>query len=634
MLDYMRKNAGSWVIKLLLFGIIVVFAFWGVGSNSGRDANTVLTIGDVRVPYNEYRDMYNTLVETYREAYSNIDSATLEFLDIRGQAVEALMERYLLLEAARRLDVNVVNDEVAAQIALTSAFQENGVFSPQRYQLFLDINRLTPEAYEATLLKEIAIGKVVALIRSTAVITPQEVDDNLQILTRKAKARVLRFDPNDFVRKLSEPDKEELMDYFEDNIETYRIPERFRQDVAIIDPVQMEADTSVSVDEIEDWYEDRELEYTEPAAYDISHILFALPRDASAESISAVRVLAEDVAGKISDGDITFTNAVKKHSNDPASAGQGGKLGFVVESELDRSIRDAISNLETGEITEPIPTSNGFEVVRLDSFRESRLTPFDEVRDGIKAQLTKEKAFEAAYDLADDLLDEVFDTGNSLEQLAEARGLMTSTTPLFSRGSALEAMELPTELLEAAFDTEEEEVGDIYERGGRLYLFQTLERNSSYLPELDEVRDEVEGSFLVSKAMDLALAGARESLEALESGSTLESLAKEMRRQPIEPAPFTILESTITGVDDTQSVVNAAFSVVEPGGSAVASGSQAHYLIVLDGFVEADEEELAEKRSTVKEALQSQRELDLLDGYIQALKEEMADQIVVNERLL
>lgn len=634
MLDYMRKNAGSWVIKLLLFGIIVVFAFWGVGSNSGRDANTVLTIGDVRVPYNEYRDMYNTLVETYREAYNNLDSATLEFLDIRGQAVQALMERYLLLEAARRLDVNVVNDEVAAQIALTSAFQENGVFSPQRYQLFLDINRLTPEAYEATLLKEIAIGKVVALIRSTAVITPQEVDDNLQILTRKAKARVLRFDPNDFVRKLSEPDKEELMDYFEDNIETYRIPERFRQDVAIIDPVQMEADTSVSVDEIEDWYEDRELEYTEPAAYEISHILFALPRDASAESISAVRVLAEDVAGKISDGDITFTNAVKKHSNDPASAGQGGKLGFVVESELDRSIRDAISNLETGEITEPIPTSNGFEVVRLDSFRESRLTPFDEVRDGIKAQLTKEKAFEAAYDLADDLLDEVFDTGNSLEQLAEARGLMTSTTPLFSRGSALEAMELPTELLEAAFDTEEEEVGDIYERGGRLYLFQTLERNSSYLPELDEVRDEVEGSFLVSKAMDLALAGARDSLEALESGSTLESLAKEMRRQPIEPAPFTILESTITGVDDTQSVVNAAFSVVEPGGSAVASGFQAHYLVVLDGFVEADEEELAEKRSTVKEALQSQRELDLLDGYIQALKEEMADQIVVNEQLL
>jgi len=634
MLDYMRKNAGSWVIKVLLFGIIVVFAFWGVGSNSGRDANTVLTIGDVRVPYNEYRDIYNVLVETYREAYSNLDSATLEFLDIRGQAVEALKERYLLLEAARRLDVNVVSDEVAAQIALTSAFQENGVFSPQRYQLFLDINRLTPEAYESSLVQEISIGKVTALIRSTAVITPQEVDDNLQILTRQARARILRFDPNDFVRKLSEPDNEELMDYFEDNIETYRIPERFRQDVAIIDPVQMETGISVGVDEVEDWYEDRELEYTEPAAYEISHILFALPRDASAESISAVRVLAEDVAGKISNGEITFANAVKKYSNDPASTDQGGKLGFVLENEMDRSIRDAISNLETGEITEPVPTSNGFEVVRLDSFRDSRLTPFDEVRGGIKDQLTKEKAFEAAYDLADDLLDEILDTGNSLEQLAETRGLMTSTTTLYSRGSALEAMELPTELLEAAFDTEEKEVGDIYERGGKLYLFQTLERNSSYLPELDEVRDEVEGSFLVNKAMDLALAGARESLEALTAGSTLESLARKMRRQPIEPAPFTILESTITGVDDTQSVVNAAFSVVEPGGSAVASGSQAHYLVVLDGFVEADEEELAEKRSTVKEALQSQRELDLLDGYIQALKEEMADQIEVNEQLL
>ena len=301
---------------------------------------------------------------------------------------------------------------------------------------------------------------------------------------------------------------------------------------------------------------------------------------------------------------------------------------------MNRLIRDAVIGLEADEVSDPIPTSRGFEVVRLDSFRDSRLIPFDEVRNDIEKQLRREKAFEISYDLADDLLDEVLNSGTPLEELAEARGLMTITTPLFDRSSPLESMDLPAELLEAVFDTEEEEVGDIYELNGKLYLFQTLERNPSYLPELSEVRDNVAGSFLVSKAMELALAKAQELKDTLEGGRSLTSVAKEMRRQPIEPEPFTIMDSAITGVDDAKPVIHAAFAIQEPGGSAVASGNQAHYLVVLDGFVDPNEEELAENRPIVEEALRSQREQDLLDGYIQALKEEMADQIVVNEKLL
>jgi peptidyl-prolyl cis-trans isomerase D len=32
MLNVMRKNAQSWLIKLILGAIVVVFVFWGVGS--------------------------------------------------------------------------------------------------------------------------------------------------------------------------------------------------------------------------------------------------------------------------------------------------------------------------------------------------------------------------------------------------------------------------------------------------------------------------------------------------------------------------------------------------------------------------------------------------------------------------
>ena len=484
MLEYMRKNVGSWVIKFMLFGIAIVFAFWGVGSYSNRELNTIMTIDDVKVPYNEYRDIYNTLFESYREVYDNLDSATLEFLDIKTQAIDALTERYLLYEAAKRMNIEVSGSEVAASIAGVSTFQENGVFSPQRYQVFLDLNRLTPEGYEASVARDLTLSKVTELIKVSAVITPQEIQDNLQLLTRKAIAKVIQLGPNDFVRNVPAASEEELLDFFEDNLELYRVPEKFRQTIAVIDPALLNDQIDVTMEEMEEWYEDLESEYTLPAAYRLKHILFSLPAEASAQTISEIRLRAEDVVRMIRDGELSFDKAVAKYSDDKNSVDKQGDMGFLEEGELDRPIRNAAMDLEPDEISDPIPTANGFEIISVVDVREEQLVPFSLVRDDIKKEIEYEKVSELAYDQADDLLDEV---------LASTR------------------------TLEAVFDTEEEEVGDIYERDGKLYLFQTVERNDSYLPDIDEVREEVETGLLVKQAMDIALVKANELLSAYQS---------------------------------------------------------------------------------------------------------------------
>ena len=44
MLDFMRKHAGTWMIKALLFAIVVVFVFWGVGSWTSQQEGVVATV--------------------------------------------------------------------------------------------------------------------------------------------------------------------------------------------------------------------------------------------------------------------------------------------------------------------------------------------------------------------------------------------------------------------------------------------------------------------------------------------------------------------------------------------------------------------------------------------------------------
>ncbi len=631
MLAYMRKNVGSWVIKFMLFGIVIVFSFWGVGSYSTRDVNYVMTMDDVKVPYDEYRDIYNTLFESYRAVYTELDPATLDFLDIRTQAIDTLLERYLLYEAARRMDLEITGSEVGVQIASVTSFQENGLFSPQKYQLFLELNRLTPEAYETSVSRELILSKVIELIKVPAVITPQEVQDNLQLLTRKAVAKVIRLSPNDFVRDLPAASEDQLLDFFEDNIEFYRVPETFRQTVAVIDPSLLEDRAEVTIEEMEDLYDDRVKEYTEPAAYRLKHILFSLPQKSASETISKVRIKAEDVVRMIREGEISFEEAVREYSDDTNSVAKGGDLGFLEKSTLDLFIRITAQDLEPSEISDPVPTSKGFEIISVTETREERLVPFSQVREDLEKQVKRDLAIELAYDLADDLQDEILDSARPLEELAREKDLMAITTPLFSRGSPLETMDLPWNLLEAAFDTEEEEIGDVYERDGKLYLPQTTERNDSYLPELDQVRGEVEGGLLIKHAMEIAMEKAGEMLAAYEGGRSIDSLAASLKRKVVTTEPFTIMDTYLSAFDDAEQIIKTAFSLSKPGMAAVAGGEQAHYLVVLDSFVESNAEEMDGNRAMIEAALMFQREQDVLKGYIQALREEMGDRIVINE---
>lgn len=633
MLDYMRRNAGSWVIRFLLFGIVISFAFWGVGG-FGPDTSTVMTIDKVKVPYNEYNNIYNALYESYRQVYDQLDSATLAQLDIRGQALEALKERYLLLESAKRMNLSVTEEEVLSEITGNSLFFEAGVFSPRLYQAFLDLNRLSRESYEATLAKDALIRKVSDLIMLSAVVTPQEVQDNLDLISRRIAVDAVVLDPNRFLRDVPPPAEEDLLDFYEDNAEQYRVPERFTQAVVILDREDMTGRVDVTSEEIEDWYDDRELEYTEPASFKLRHILFALPEDASVDTITEIRGRAQQIAQDLQEEKTTFANAARQWSDDKETATSGGELEYVSEDDLDRDLLDAVLSLEDGEVSEPIPTQSGFELVSVMDQKAERRIPLDEVREIIEAQLREEKTLDTALDLADDLLDRVESDGITLQKAAQDSELAVVLTPPFSRGQLPGTVDLPTDLLASAFDLEENELGDIYEEGSRIYLSQVIKRTESYIPEFEDVRDPVAGGLLIKQALDKAYEKGEEIVLLISEGSSLKDLARELGISFRTTSPFTVLDRSLPELPGPENLVREAFTIAEPGGAILIEGTQSHYLMVLREVLPPDVELVESQRTLVEDAIRKQREQDVLYSHIERLKEELADKIVVNKQYL
>ena len=160
MLRLMRDYATSWMIKIILGAIVVVFVFWGVGSFRNRKANIIASVNGDAITLEEYRSSYNTLLDQMRQRFGNsLNEDLLKMLQLDQQALNQLIEKRLLLQEVARLNFRVTDEEVVRSIQSIPTFQTNGVFDSRLYTTILNYNRMTPEIFEAAQIESLLMEK-------------------------------------------------------------------------------------------------------------------------------------------------------------------------------------------------------------------------------------------------------------------------------------------------------------------------------------------------------------------------------------------------------------------------------------------------------------------------------------------
>lgn len=96
------------------------------------------------------------------------------------------------------------------------------------------------------------------------------------------------------------------------------------------------------------------------------------------------RVLAEDLVKQIRGG-ADFAKLVEQYSEDPTSKAAGGDFGVVnIKSSYSADVKKAVLALKEGEITDPLPQSNAFYIIRVE---QKTVQPVNEVRDSISEEI-------------------------------------------------------------------------------------------------------------------------------------------------------------------------------------------------------------------------------------------------------
>lgn len=207
-----------------------------------------------------------------------------------------------------------------------------------------------------------------------------------QVLLRKAKKMNLHEEPSVRLKLKFLSDELLLQEFFE----------REKQQQIRLEPL-----------DIENYYKANQARFNEPAKARISQIQLATEAEATGLLL------------QIQGGQISFEDAARQYSKEEATASQGGKIpGWIpqltqhplnfLQEPAPKWIEAIFKATEGQLLANPLPSSKGFHLVRVEEIKLSRQKPFEEIKEQVtqmyqmeKVQELKKKLFQESLQATD-----------------------------------------------------------------------------------------------------------------------------------------------------------------------------------------------------------------------------------------
>lgn len=168
---------------------------------------------------------------------------------------------------------------------------------------------------------------------------------------------------------------------FEKNLEKQYVIARVQQQ-EIMTKIQL------TEEEAREYYRTHLKEFEKPATITIRDIFISVPTTVQGGQVVTNVAADDETAKKIADirarilkGE-DFTKLVAEVSESPSKA-NGGLIGPVNISELAPQVHELLDKMKPGDVSEPIRTPNGYQLIKLETRTESAPEAFDTVREDI-----------------------------------------------------------------------------------------------------------------------------------------------------------------------------------------------------------------------------------------------------------
>ncbi|MDR3013071.1 MAG: peptidylprolyl isomerase [Chitinispirillales bacterium] len=499
MIQKMREMAPMLMIVILVaFVGGTLFLDWGMNVMGQGSSVELGRIDGEKITIERFDRLVNMERLRLQDMSRDRDIPPEHFRMIPGQVWEQEVSRILLDRVIKRMRLETTDQVVFEYLKrnpipgldTASAFQTDGAFDTTKYIQWLN----TPQTYTRY---------------------PWMVDVERQVSNQIMPAQKLEAllkagafnSPTETVFEHRQRNDRATFEYF-------KVPSReFRGNIS---------DDRITEKMINDYYAANRNHFQQEEQVDLYFLRLA--KTPTARDLEINREALMDIKKRIESGEMTFETAAEYESDDEGTSQNGGSLGWFERGRMVREFDEAAFTLEPGVISDPIKTTFGYHIIKV----EERGEPDDSTGEfhSVRARhiLIKDnpsnETLDALSDKADEIRRVVAERG-FVEAAKEFPTTMFDSTGFFNRGDIVPKIGYLSGAGVFAFGRRQGGVSEPLENQNAIYVLGVRERVGKGIAPLSFVRGRIVEALKDTLAMEEARTHAQKTLERIKGGATL-----------------------------------------------------------------------------------------------------------------
>ncbi len=623
MLRVLREHAASWILKVILLLVAVSFVSWGGYSyytRQKKDTTYVARVNDARIEGREYATAIQSTIRQYRDALGPAFSEKMiEELRLKDRILDNLINQALVLQEAKRLGMDVSDEELRTSIESIPSFQFDGQFDPRTYERYLRGSKMTPDEFEQAQRNNLLMSKVVGLIRlNSGKISEGEVLDTYLYENERINLRFIKVASDSFKTQVTTNDVE-LKDFYQKHQEEFRIPTSIQIQYLAFRPADFEGGAPISTDQVKRVYDAQKDRFKTPQQVRVKEILIKTSPQDSPDQLEQKRKKAGEVLEKAKK--TKDFGVLAKQASESETALKGGDLGWVPKGRLEEPVDQALFALKKGEMTGVIRRPEGFSIFKVEDIQEEKTKSFDEVKDQILQLLKKEKGKGEASRKADDAFYSLF-RSRDLEGYAREKGVPIKTTGFFKEGDDVPEFGRNPTFSSSAFSLKVGEISPVVSIPPNFYVLKLVDKKESRIPPFEEIKEEVRAKWVNEKAEEKARKVAEDLLEEIRKGKTLEDVAREKNLRVEETGLFARTAGVVPKIGPAGEFMDTIASLTDkhPVAKGVIRTKEGYFIVKLLTVEPADLSKFPSAKANLEKRLLAQAQEVVFQNWLTQLK--------------
>ncbi|GIR10108.1 MAG: hypothetical protein CM15mP21_3700 [Hyphomicrobiales bacterium] len=378
MLDILRRSA-SGIVGIFLIGLLVIaFALWGIADTfTGFSNATLASVGDEPIERDEYRlRLQQQIQQVSQQIGEPLSVSQARSLGIDRRVLTDMLGMAALSGMAKDMGLAHSDEQVARQIINDPAFYgPTGKFDAPTFRAILRQNGLTEKMFvkdqrEFHLRQQLMDSSVRQSLVPDALLT-QMYRHVLE--KRVARYLIVSLDATD---EVGEPTEGELESFFSETKLRFTEPERRDGSVLLITPERFAETIKISDDEI-------------LAEYDLSIDEFSSPERRAIDQLVLNSDEEIEKINSLLDNNRPFAEIVVAASQtlDDTDLGLITRDGLISSTLAERAF-----SMQADEISDIIEGPLGAVILRVRKIEEGTVRPYEEVRDILRDRLAYDRA--------------------------------------------------------------------------------------------------------------------------------------------------------------------------------------------------------------------------------------------------